>query len=117
MDGNDFGVSSASISERVLVFILCFLSAERLYETVQIVLVGKYTTLQDSYMSVVKALEHASMRCGRKLELKVRFLRCGFDLNTDSSSQWVDSSYLEPDAELSDPVQYHDAWGAVCSAK
>ncbi|KAI5454014.1 CTP synthase ura7 [Naganishia albida] len=74
--------------------------AERLYETVQIVLVGKYTTLQDSYMSVVKALEHASMRCGRKLELK-----------------WVDSSYLEPDAELSDPVQYHDAWGAVCSAK
>ncbi|KAJ9116610.1 CTP synthase ura7 [Naganishia adeliensis] len=74
--------------------------AERLYETVQIVLVGKYTTLQDSYMSVVKALEHASMRCGRKLELK-----------------WVDSSFLEPDAELSDPVQYHDAWGAVCSAK
>ncbi|KAJ9122126.1 CTP synthase ura7 [Naganishia onofrii] len=74
--------------------------AERLYETVQIVLVGKYITLQDSYMSVVKALEHASMRCGRKLELK-----------------WVDSSHLEPDVQLSDPVNYHDAWGAVCSAK
>lgn len=75
-------------------------SAERLFDTVQIVLVGKYTTLQDSYMSVVKALEHASMKCGRKLELK-----------------WVDSSNLEPEAELADPVKYHDAWRAVCSAK
>lgn len=36
-----------------------------------IVLVGKYTSLQDSYMSVVKALEHAAMRCGRKLILQV----------------------------------------------
>lgn len=42
-----------------------------------------------------------------------------FAVKTDSLSslQWVDSSFLEPDAELSDPVQYHDAWGAVCSAK
>lgn len=44
---------------------------ERLYDTVSIVLVGKYTSLQDSYMSVVKSLEHASMRCGRKLDLQV----------------------------------------------
>jgi len=51
-------------------------------------------------MSVVKALEHASMRCGKKLEL-----------------QWVDSSNLEPEAETADPVKYHDAWRAVCSAK
>jgi hypothetical protein len=28
-------------------------------------------------MSVVKALEHASMRCGRKLELKVSYRRLG----------------------------------------
>ena len=35
------------------------------------VLIGKYTSLQDSYMSVVKALEHASMRCGHKLDLQV----------------------------------------------
>jgi hypothetical protein len=38
---------------------------------VSIVLIGKYTSLQDSYMSVVKALEHASMRCGHKLDLQV----------------------------------------------
>ena len=75
-------------------------SAERRYETVSIVLVGKYVTLQDSYMSVVKSLEHASMRCGKKLNL-----------------QWVDSSNLEPEAETADPVKYHDAWRAVCSAK
>ena len=31
---------------------------ERLFDTVTIVLVGKYTILKDSYMSVTKALEH-----------------------------------------------------------
>lgn len=67
-------MSFASSFGKCGVLISCFASAERLYETVQIVLVGKYTTLQDSYMSVVKALEHASMRCGRKLELKVSSL-------------------------------------------
>ena len=45
---------------------------ERVFESVSIVLVGKYTSLEDSYMSVVKSLEHASMRCGRKLILHVR---------------------------------------------
>ena len=47
------------------------LGQERLFDSVSIVLVGKYTTLEDSYMSVVKALEHAAMRCGRKLILDV----------------------------------------------
>ncbi|KAK4684586.1 CTP synthase, partial [Tremellales sp. Uapishka_1] len=73
---------------------------ERLYDSVSIVLVGKYTSLQDSYMSVVKSLEHASMRCGRKLVLK-----------------WVDSSDLEPLAQTENPVRYHDAWRDVCSAQ
>jgi len=73
---------------------------ERMFDSVSIVLIGKYTSLQDSYMSVVKALEHASMRCGRKLIL-----------------HWVDSSDLEPQAEIDDPVRYHDAWRALCSAK
>lgn len=47
-------------------------SHDRLIDKVEIVLVGKYTSLQDSYMSVIKSLEHASLRCHRKLELKVR---------------------------------------------
>ena len=44
---------------------------ERWFDKVNIVLVGKYTSLQDSYMSVIKALEHAAMRCQRKLVLEV----------------------------------------------
>lgn len=49
---------------------------------VEIVLVGKYTKVQDSYISVVKSLEHAALACNRKLSLK-----------------WVDSSDLEPGSE------------------
>lgn len=44
---------------------------ERFFETVTIVLVGKYIALHDSYMSVIKSLEHAALRCQRKLRLEV----------------------------------------------
>ncbi|THH01177.1 hypothetical protein EW026_g1468 [Hermanssonia centrifuga] len=72
---------------------------ERLYDDVSIVLVGKYTDLQDSYMSVSKALEHSAFRCQRKLTLK-----------------WVNSSDLEPETQVTNPAKYHDAWRAVVSA-
>jgi len=35
------------------------------------VLVGKYTDLKDSYMSVIKALEHSAFRIRRKLTIQV----------------------------------------------
>ncbi|KAL9933641.1 hypothetical protein V8E36_007299 [Tilletia maclaganii] len=73
---------------------------DRLIDKVEIVLVGKYTSLQDSYMSVVKALEHASLRVHRKLTLK-----------------WVEAGDLEPATANDNPVRYHEAWQAVCSAK
>lgn len=41
-------------------------------------LVGKYTELHDTYLSVVKALLHASLHCNRKLTVK-----------------WIDSSALD----------------------
>lgn len=41
-------------------------------------LVGKYTDLHDTYLSVVKALLHASLHCKRKLTVK-----------------WIDSSALD----------------------
>ena len=44
---------------------------DRLLREVTICLVGKYTRLQDSYASVVKALSHAAMACNYKLDLKV----------------------------------------------
>lgn len=69
-------------------------------DSVEIVLVGKYTSLQDSYMSVVKSLEHAAMRCHRKLKLK-----------------WVEASDLEPQTASENPVRYHEAWHSLCSAK
>ena len=73
---------------------------DRLFDSVTIALVGKYTNLQDSYISVIKSLEHASLRCSRKLDL-----------------HWVDSSDLESETLTSSPVKYHTAWKAVCSAE
>ncbi|KAL8298932.1 hypothetical protein RB601_002175 [Gaeumannomyces tritici] len=64
--------------------------------TVTIALVGKYTELHDSYLSVIKALEHSSMRCRHKLDL-----------------QWVDSEHLEPSA---DKATHDAAWAKVRGA-
>ncbi|KDQ60060.1 hypothetical protein JAAARDRAFT_594888 [Jaapia argillacea MUCL 33604] len=72
---------------------------ERFFDDVKVVLVGKYTDLKDSYMSVVKALEHSAFRCHRKLVL-----------------QWVESSDLEPETQDGNPAKYHDAWRAVVGA-
>ncbi|KAF9446480.1 CTP synthase [Macrolepiota fuliginosa MF-IS2] len=72
---------------------------ERLFDTVSIALVGKYTDLKDSYMSVTKALEHSAFRVHRKLII-----------------HWVESSDLEPGAQEKNPAKYHDAWRAVVGA-
>jgi CTP synthase len=71
----------------------------RFFETVTIVLVGKYTEFQDSYLSVTKSLEHAAMRCRRKLDLR-----------------WVDSEHLESKTRDREPAKFHKAWHAVCTA-
>ncbi|KAF8492746.1 CTP synthase [Russula emetica] len=72
---------------------------ERLFDSVSVALVGKYTDLKDSYMSVIKALEHSAFRCHRKLIL-----------------HWVESSDLEPEQQEADPKRYHDAWRTVVGA-
>ena len=72
---------------------------DRLFESVKIALVGKYTNLHDSYLSVIKSLEHSAMRCGKKLELI-----------------WVDASNLEDQAKTNNPAEFHKAWHAVCTA-
>lgn len=63
---------------------------------VNIVLVGKYVSLDDAYLSVRKSLEHSAMRCKRKLNLIS-----------------VDSEHLEHDMQQIDPTKYHNAWKAV----
>ncbi|KAJ2932217.1 hypothetical protein H1R20_g4874, partial [Candolleomyces eurysporus] len=72
---------------------------ERLFDTVTIALVGKYTDLKDSYMSVTKALEHSAFRIHRKLII-----------------EWVESSDLEHGTQENSPAKYHDAWRAVVGA-
>lgn len=72
---------------------------DRAYETVKICLVGKYTTLQDSYLSVRKSLEHASMRCERKLEII-----------------WLNSSDLESEMEEKSPPAFYKARHQLCTA-
>lgn len=68
-------------------------------EEVTIVLVGKYISLHDSYLSVVKSLEHSAMRCQRKLNLV-----------------WIDASHLEDQAKTTSPAEFHKAWAQICTA-
>lgn len=44
-------------------------SYDESFEVVKVALVGKYTHLKDSYISVIKALEHSSMKIKRRLEI------------------------------------------------
>jgi len=73
---------------------------ERHLEPLDIALVGKYTNLDDAYLSVRKSLEHSAMRCKRKLNLIS-----------------VDSEHLEATTKAKDPTKYHNAWKAVCESQ
>lgn len=75
------------------------LGLEHLHENVEIVLVGKYLEQPDSYLSVTKSLEHAAMRCRRKLVVK-----------------YVDAEALELGTRKTDPASFHKAWHDVCTA-
>ena len=68
-------------------------SNERAFEEVKICLVGKYTKVADSYLSVRKSLEHASMRCRRKLKFIM-----------------INSSHLEKETLNTSPTDFHKAW-------
>uniref|UniRef100_A0A2C9JXR5 CTP synthase n=1 Tax=Biomphalaria glabrata TaxID=6526 RepID=A0A2C9JXR5_BIOGL len=63
---------------------------DRLLKEVCIVLVGKYTALSDSYTSVIKALQHASL--------------C------------IEAADLEPAMENENPQKYHEAWRELVGA-
>ena len=71
----------------------------RFHDPVTVALVGKYVELQDSYLSVVKSLEHAAMRCKRKLDIR-----------------WIDSDHLEPKMQQADPAKFHNAWHEIVKA-
>ncbi|ODV92369.1 hypothetical protein CANCADRAFT_30540 [Tortispora caseinolytica NRRL Y-17796] len=71
----------------------------RSFDKITIALVGKYTHLKDSYISVVKSLEHSAMHVGRVLEIV-----------------WVEASDLEAETSITEKVKFHKAWHDVCSA-
>ncbi|KAI6655120.1 CTP synthase 1-B-like [Oopsacas minuta] len=67
---------------------------------IHIALVGKYTRLQDSYLSVSKAIQHAALYCKRKARL-----------------HYIQADLLEETARDIDPVKFHDSWQTMCSSQ
>ena len=68
-------------------------------EPVTIAVVGKYTGLGDSYLSVTKALMHSAIASDRKLSIV-----------------WVEAGMLEDATQAEDPAAHADAWAKVRSA-
>mgnify|MGYP002836201145 FL=1 len=64
-----------------------------------IAMVGKYTGLSDSYLSVIKALNHASIASSRKLNI-----------------EWIEASNLENNVAKTDPEIHADSWERLKSA-
>lgn len=72
---------------------------DRLFDTVTIALVGKYSNPHESYLSVIKSLEHAAMHCRHKLELV-----------------YIKAEHLESATAKTDPAPFHKAWHQLCTA-
>lgn len=70
-------------------------SVDTAEQAVHIALIGKYTGLQDSYLSVIKALRHAAIACHVRLEL-----------------EWIEASSLES----VDNEGYEAAWDKLKSS-
>ncbi|XP_031124435.1 CTP synthase-like isoform X2 [Ipomoea triloba] len=70
-----------------------------LHEPVRVAMVGKYTGLSDSYLSVLKALLHASVACHRKLCI-----------------DWVPAGDLEDITAKENPDNYKSAWNLLKGA-
>uniref|UniRef100_A0A1L8DXU2 CTP synthase n=1 Tax=Nyssomyia neivai TaxID=330878 RepID=A0A1L8DXU2_9DIPT len=73
---------------------------DTIHDPVNIALVGKYTKLEDAYASVAKALQHAAIASGYKLNL-----------------EFIDASHLEKQTKTEEPAKYHDAWMKLVSSK
>ncbi|XP_020684024.1 CTP synthase 1 [Dendrobium catenatum] len=69
---------------------------DALSDPVRIAMVGKYTGLSDSYLSVLKALLHASVTCRRKLVV-----------------DWVPASDLEDATAKEEPDVHKKAWNLL----
>ena len=68
-------------------------TVDNLDEVVKIAMVGKYTGLSDSYLSVIKALQHSSFEVNRKLEIN-----------------WIEAENLDEKVKRDDAEKYIEAW-------
>lgn len=66
-------------------------SIDNAQQVVKIALIGKYTGLQDSYLSVIRALGHASIACHVRLQL-----------------EWIEATLLEKPSESTDTNGYNN---------
>ncbi|KAE8692050.1 CTP synthase [Hibiscus syriacus] len=73
---------------------------DNITDSVRIAMVGKYVGLADSYLSVVKALLHASIACSLK-----------------PSIYWIAASDLEDDSAQSTPEAHAAAWKTLRNAE
>lgn len=69
---------------------------DMLEDEVRIAMVGKYTGLSDSYLSVIKALQHSALAVNRKLVI-----------------DWIESTNLDP---IEKTQAYDDAWATLKAA-
>ena len=74
-------------------------TVDNLDEIIKIAMVGKYTGLSDSYLSVIKALQHSSYEVNRKLEIN-----------------WIESESLDDKKMDEDPEKYSEAWNVLNNA-
>ncbi|KAK1410909.1 hypothetical protein QVD17_37451 [Tagetes erecta] len=72
---------------------------DMLHEPVRVAMVGKYTDLSDAYLSVTKALLHASVVCRRKLAIN-----------------WISASDLEDATAIESPDVNRAAWNSLKAA-
>ncbi len=68
-------------------------TVDNLDEVVKIAMVGKYTGLSDSYLSVIKALQHSSFEVNRKLQIN-----------------WIEAENLDERVKRDDVEKYNEAW-------
>ena len=74
-------------------------TVDNLEEIIKIAMVGKYTGLSDSYLSVIKALQHSSYEVNRKLEIN-----------------WIESESLDDKMKSEDPEKYSESWDILKAA-
>ena len=68
----------ATVQQKPLHHLYCSIYRhDSLQQEVKIALVGKYTKLEDAYISVIKALQHAAFSCRHKLSLIVSYTCIG----------------------------------------